>query len=50
MNLIGAILTPGGKGKKRTVIMLHGFPGYEDNHDLAHSLRRCGLNVVDISL
>ena len=46
MNLIGAILTPGGKGKKGTVIILHGFPGYEDNHDIAHSLRRCGLNVV----
>ncbi|WP_455538553.1 alpha/beta hydrolase family protein [Terrisporobacter sp.] len=44
--LIGAILTPGGKGPHPTVILLHGFPGYEDNHDLAHSLRRCGLNVL----
>ena len=45
-NLIGAILTPGHKGPNPTVILLHGFPGYEDNHDLAHSLRRCGLNVL----
>lgn len=44
--LIGAILTPCGKGPHPTVILLHGFPGYEDNHDLAHSLRRCGLNVI----
>ena len=44
--LIGAMLTPGKKGPNPTVIILHGFPGYEDNHDLAHSLRRCGLNVL----
>lgn len=44
--LIGAMLTPGEKGPCPTVILLHGFPGYEDNHDLAHSLRRCGLNVL----
>ena len=44
--LIGAMMTPGGKGPHPTVILLHGFPGYEDNHDLAHSLRRCGLNVL----
>lgn len=44
--LIGVILTPGKKGPNPTVILLHGFPGYEDNHDLAHSLRRCGLNVL----
>lgn len=44
--LIGTMLTPGKKGPNPTVILLHGFPGYEDNHDLAHSLRRCGLNVL----
>ena len=44
--LIGFMLTPGNKGPHPTVILLHGFPGYEDNHDLAHSLRRCGLNVL----
>ena len=45
-DLIGAILTAGKEGLNPTVILLHGFPGYEDNHDLAHNLRRCGLNVV----
>lgn len=44
--LIGIMLTPGKKGPNPTVILLHGFPGYEDNHDLAHSFRRCGLNVL----
>ncbi|MCC3867474.1 alpha/beta hydrolase family protein [Terrisporobacter mayombei] len=44
--LIGIMLTPGKKGPNPTVILLHGFPGYEDNHDLSHSLRRCGLNVL----
>lgn len=45
-DLIGTILTPSKKGPNPTVILLHGFPGYEDNHDLSHSLRRCGLNVL----
>lgn len=45
-DLIGVMMTPEGKGPHPTVILLHGFPGYEDNHDLAHSLRRCGLNVL----
>lgn len=44
--LIGAMLTPGNKGPNPTVILFHGFPGYEDNHDLAQNLRRCGLNVL----
>ncbi len=44
--LIGVMLTPGGKGPHPSVIVLHGFPGYEDNYDLAHSLRRCGMNVL----
>jgi len=29
-----------------TVILLHGFPGYEQNIDLAQSLRRDGWNVL----
>lgn len=45
-NLIGTILTATGKGPNPAVILLHGFPGYEDNHDLAHGLRRAGLNVL----
>lgn len=40
------MLTPGEEGSCPTAILLHGFPGYEDNHDLAHSLRWCGLNVL----
>ena len=45
-DLIGSMLTSGEKGPCPTIILLHGFPGYEDNHDLAHSLRRCGINVL----
>ena len=37
--VIGTMLTPGEEGSCPTAILLHGFPGYEDNHDLAHRLR-----------
>lgn len=35
-----------GKGPHPTVVLLHGFPGYEKNLDLAQALRRNGLNVL----
>ena len=35
-----------GAGPHPTVIMLHGFPGYEKNLDLAQAIRRAGFNVL----
>ena len=35
-----------GAGKHGTVLLLHGLPGYEQNADLAQSIRRAGWNVM----
>jgi len=35
-----------GAGPHPTVIMLHGFPGYEKNLDIAQAARRAGFNVL----
>lgn len=39
-SLITRVLTPAGPGPHPLVILLHGFPGNENNFDLAHALRR----------
>jgi len=36
----------GGAGPHGTVLLLHGLPGYEQNSDLAQSIRRAGWNVL----
>lgn len=36
----------GGAGMHGTVLLLHGLPGYEQNMDLAQSIRRAGWNVL----
>jgi uncharacterized protein len=36
----------GGAGPHGTVLLLHGLPGYEQNGDLAQSIRRAGWNVL----
>jgi len=36
----------GGGGPHGTVLLLHGLPGYEQNADLAQSIRRAGWNVL----
>lgn len=43
--LIGSIYLAKGKGPHPTVNLLHGFPGYEQNMDLAQVLRIAGYNV-----
>ncbi|MDW8799781.1 alpha/beta fold hydrolase [Clostridium sp. A1-XYC3] len=43
--LIGTMYLAQGKGPHPTVNLLHGFPGYEQNMDLAQILRRIGYNV-----
>src|SRR3954469_23708231 len=35
-----------GSGLKPTLLLLHGFPGNEQNLDLAQSIRRAGWNVL----
>jgi uncharacterized protein len=40
------IYLAGGKGLHGTVLLMHGFPGNEQNLDLAFSLRRAGWNVL----
>jgi pimeloyl-ACP methyl ester carboxylesterase len=36
----------GGPGPHPTVLLLHGFPGNEQNLDLAQAMRRAGWNVL----
>ncbi len=44
--LTGTFYAAAGKGPHSTIVMLHAFPGYEKNLDLAQSLRRIGYNVL----
>lgn len=44
--LIGTVFITAGTGPHTTVLLLHGFPGNEQNYDIAHMLRRFGFNVV----
>lgn len=45
-SLNGLIYLAEGAGPHPTVILLHGFPGYEQNLDLAQAIRRAGWNVL----
>jgi uncharacterized protein len=38
----------GGVGRHPTVVLLHGFPGNEQNLDLAQAIRRAGWNVLTL--
>lgn len=40
------VYVPTGPGPHPVVILLHGFPGFERNGDLAQALRRAGFSVV----
>jgi esterase/lipase len=44
--LLGTMFIAHGKGPHPTVLLLHGFPGNENNFDLAHIIRRLGWNVL----
>ena len=44
--IIGTFFKTAGKEKNPIVLLLHGFPGNEVNYDIAHSIRRFGINVV----
>lgn len=43
--VLGTIFTAAGEPAP-TAILLHGIPGIEKNHDLAHALRAAGINAV----
>ena len=45
-NLLGVFYLAAGAGPHPTAILFHGFPGYEQNLDLAQTLRREGWNVL----
>jgi uncharacterized protein len=46
--LLGAFYLASGAQPHPTAIIYHGFPGYEQNLDLAQALRRAGYNVVAV--
>jgi uncharacterized protein len=46
--LLGALYLASGTQPHPTAIIYHGFPGYEQNLDLAQVLRRAGYNVLAV--
>jgi uncharacterized protein len=46
--LLGVFYLASGSGPHPTAILLHGFPGYEQNLDLAQALRSNGWNVLAV--
>ncbi|SDE99436.1 alpha/beta hydrolase family protein [Terriglobus roseus] len=46
--LLGALYLASGSEPHPTAIIYHGFPGYEQNLDLAQTLRRAGYNVLAV--
>lgn len=42
----GVAYLPAGAGPHPAVLLLHGLPGYDGNHDLAQAMRRAGYTVV----
>jgi pimeloyl-ACP methyl ester carboxylesterase len=44
----GVLYTASGAGPHPTLLLLHGFPGNEQNLDLAQAVRRAGFNVLTL--
>lgn len=44
----GVLYTASGAGRHASVVLLHGFPGNEQNLDLAQAMRRAGFNVLTL--
>jgi pimeloyl-ACP methyl ester carboxylesterase len=44
-DLFGVYYRAAGAAPHATVVLLHGFPGFEQNEDLAQAARRAGFNV-----
>lgn len=47
-NLLGVFYLAAGAGPHPTAIILHGFPGFEQNLDLAQTMRAHGWNVMAV--
>jgi pimeloyl-ACP methyl ester carboxylesterase len=47
-NLLGVFYLAAGREPHPTAVLFHGFPGYEQNLDLAQELRRAGWNVLAV--
>lgn len=47
--IYGQVLLAAGDGAHPTALILHGFPGHEKHLDLAHALRRMGMNAAFFS-
>jgi uncharacterized protein len=46
VQLLGLLYTAVGPGPHPVAIVYHGFPGYEENLDIAQTLRRAGYDVL----
>jgi uncharacterized protein len=47
-NLLGVFYLAAGAGPHPTLVLMHGFPGFEQNLDLAQAIRRAGWNVLAV--
>ncbi len=48
LGMNGLFYLAGGSGLHPTMVLLHGFPGNEQNLDLAQAIRRAGWNVLTL--
>jgi uncharacterized protein len=46
--LLGVFYLAAGAGPHPTLVLMHGFPGYEQNLDLAQAIRRAGWNILAV--
>ena len=46
--LLGVFYLAAGAGPHPTLVLMHGFPGFEQNLDLAQAIRRAGWNVLAV--
>lgn len=46
--LLGVFYLAAGPGPHPTAVIMHGFPGFEQNLDLAQAIRRAGWNVLAV--
>ncbi|PWK16454.1 alpha/beta hydrolase family protein [Tumebacillus permanentifrigoris] len=47
--MVGRLFHATGAGTHPTLLLLHGFPGVQQNHDIAFALQRAGWNVLLIN-
>ncbi|MCR2807350.1 alpha/beta hydrolase family protein [Paenibacillus soyae] len=44
--VVGRLYSPAGEGPHPTIVLLHGFPGTQSNHDLAAGLQQAGYQTL----